>query len=378
MTLGIIITFIFLYTAVICWLTYGMDKVPVSELIDLKAKTTFSIVIPFRNEEENLPRLLNSLKQLKYPFSHFEIILIDDDSHDKSIKIIENFQDKKDSKHLNIRILKNKRLSNSPKKDAITIAIKHAKYNWIITTDADCKLPNYWLDSFDEFIQTNDAIAICGPVLFKGNTSFFHRFQSLDTLSLQGVTMGSFGIGYPFMCNGANFAYKKSSFKTVNGFDGNDNIASGDDIFLLEKFLKLDKKRVFYLKNTKAIVTTDVAKNLKSYFQQRLRWASKSTRYNSLFAKLLGLLVLVTNITMIALIPLLFFKIVTIKATVLIVILKLSCDYLLLYKTVRFFNEESLLSSFIFGSLIYPFLNIFIIFMMPFKGFRWKGRQFKR
>jgi hypothetical protein len=54
-------------------------------------------------------------------------------------------------------------------------------------------------------------------------------------LSLQGATIGSFGIGKGFMCNGANLAYKKSLFQELNGFQGNDTIASGDDVFLLQK-----------------------------------------------------------------------------------------------------------------------------------------------
>jgi hypothetical protein len=61
-----------------------------------------------------------------------------------------------------------------------------------------------------------------------------HHFQQLDLVSLQGATIGSFGIGKGFMCNGANLAYKKSLFQELNGFR-NDTIASGDDVFLLQK-----------------------------------------------------------------------------------------------------------------------------------------------
>jgi hypothetical protein len=48
--------------------------------------------------------------------------------------------------------------------------------------------------------------------------------------------MGSFGIG-GFMCNGANFAYTKSLFEDLSGFDGNNTIASGDDVFFYKKLL---------------------------------------------------------------------------------------------------------------------------------------------
>jgi hypothetical protein len=63
-----------------------------------------------------------------------------------------------------------------------------------------------------------------------------HHFQQLDIASLQGATIGSFGINKGFMCNGANFVYQ-ILFQELNGFHGNDTIASGDDVFLLQKRL---------------------------------------------------------------------------------------------------------------------------------------------
>ena len=79
------------------------------------------------------------------------------------------------------------------------------------------------------------------------------------------------------MCNGANFGYRKSLFNTLNGFEGNTNIASGDDIFLLEKFIKQDAQKVHYLKSKKAVVSTNPAKDISVLIQQRLRWASNKT-----------------------------------------------------------------------------------------------------
>ena len=70
-------------------------------------------------------------------------------------------------------------------------------------------LPKYWLDSFDEFIQQTHAICIAAPITYQTNPSFLNRFQALDILSLQGATIGGFGINKPFLCNGANFGYKK-------------------------------------------------------------------------------------------------------------------------------------------------------------------------
>ena len=80
---------------------------------------------------------------------------------------------------------------------------------------------------------------IAGAVTYDCNSSFLHQFQQLDMASLQGATIGSFGIDQGFMCNGANLAYTKSLFTALDGFTGNDKIASGDDVFLGELDIRL-------------------------------------------------------------------------------------------------------------------------------------------
>ena len=220
-----------LYLLLIGSFVFGFDKIQLFILQDTAPKTKFSVIIPFRNESDNLPDLLQSIESLNYPKELFEVFLVDDTSEDNSVETIVK-------SGVDVIIIPNKRITNSPKKDAITTAISYAKYEWIITTDADCVLPKYWLDSFDEFIQKNKAVCIVGPVTFSLQNNFLGRFQLLDILSLQGATIGGFGIKQPFMCNGANFAYTKTVFNQINGFDGNESIASGDDIFLLEKIAK--------------------------------------------------------------------------------------------------------------------------------------------
>lgn len=379
----IAIILIISYLLIIGLLGYSFDKVDPFKLQDLPPINKFSIVIPFRNEAENLTKLLASISRLNYSNSKFEIILVDDDSDDDSVSIIENILEtislKKDSIKIdNIRIIKNKRTSNSPKKDAITTAIKVSKFNWIITTDADCVLPKYWLDTFDECIQTKESNCIVAPVTYHGENSFFNRFQILDFLSLQGATIGGFGLNKPFMCNGANFGYRKSLFIKVNGFEGNTNIASGDDIFLLEKFSKHDADKVHYLKSHSAIVTTNPTASISDLVQQRLRWASKTSNYNNWFAKLVGLIVLLGNLMSLALIPLVLFNLLSSKIALSLFVIKFSIDFLLLFKAARFFKQETLLLSYLFSSLLYPVFNVSIAFLSFFMSYRWKGRTSKK
>ena len=92
----IIITLVYLF--LIGSFIYGFDKVEVFNMKDLKPKTKFSVIVPFRNEAEHLPKLLDSISHLNYPKSMFEIILVDDDSEDDSLKTIHKVLDTKSVK----------------------------------------------------------------------------------------------------------------------------------------------------------------------------------------------------------------------------------------------------------------------------------------
>ncbi|QRM88330.1 glycosyltransferase [Lacinutrix sp. WUR7] len=367
---GITLAYLFLIGS----LAFGFDKVKPFPLEEVEAKTTFSVIIPFRNEAENLPELLKSIAALHYPKHLFEVILVDDASEDNSVSVIKT--DKFTT--TNIKIINNKRESNSPKKDAITSAIQLAKHDWIVTTDADCVLPKFWLDTFDAFIQKNAANFIVAPVTYSNVHSFLDRFQLLDFLSLQGATIGGFGMQKPFLCNGANLAYKKSFFKAAHGFQGNNNIASGDDIFLLEKALKQDAKQVHYLKSKHAIVTTEAEKTTTDLISQRVRWASKSANYKNNFAKVVGLIVLLMNASLICGLTLSIVGVFNFNMLVYLFLIKCSIDFLLLFKTVRFYQQESYLASFIFSCLLYPFFSVYVVFISIFSNYKWKGRAFSK
>ena len=174
-----------------------------------------------------------------------------------------------------------------------------ANFEWIATTDADCKLPPNWLKHFHTEITANQADFIAAPVIFFTGKGFLNAFQKLDFLSLQGATMGSFGLKKPFMCNGANLTFKKSTFEEVGGYAMTNHLASGDDVFLMHKFLKADKK-VVYHNASQATVETAAQTSWKALIQQRVRWAAKASAYKNPAALLIGLLVFFGNLASVA------------------------------------------------------------------------------
>ncbi|WP_292947986.1 glycosyltransferase [Olleya sp. UBA1516] len=372
----VIITILYLF--LIGFFVLGFDKVKQFRLQDITPKTTFTVIIPFRNEAENLPELLDSLLNLNYPKHLFEVVLVNDDSEDDSVKTIKNQLSHSQTTQYNIKIIDNQRKTNSPKKDAITSAIKQAKHQWIITTDADCIVPIYWLDSFDNFIQSHTVKMIAGPVCYNQNKGLLNYFETLDFLSLIGATIGGFGINKPFLCNGANLAYQKQFFKQLNGFEGNTNIASGDDIFLMEKAVKTDNQSILYLKNNQAIVTTKPQSNLKNLISQRVRWASKTSNYKNNFAKIVGLLVLLMNASLVIGLLLVALGLFALKPFAYLFFIKVAIDFILIYKACQLFNKEELLKHYLWSCFIYPFFSVYIAFISMFTTYKWKNRTFKK
>ena len=371
-----------LYGVLIIAFIIGFDRVENFNTPIRTPKTNFSIVIPFRNEAQSLPVLIKSLKQLEYPLDKFEIIFVDDDSKDSSVESIKKGLDtkffNKNFTRPDIKIIKNSRKSGSPKKDAVETAIAQANFDWILTTDADCQIPQLWLQTFDAYIQQYQPKLIAAPVTYNVSNSLLNQFQLLDILSLQGSTIGGFGIGKPFMCNGANLCYEKKAFLDIKGFKGNEHIASGDDIFLLEKMTAEYPDKVHFLKSEKAIIMTQPEMTLKNLISQRVRWAAKATFYKNNFSKLVSVPVFSMNLILIILFLASIFGYYSWSYLLTLFVIKFCLDLILLIKTATFFKQQQVLKHYFWSSITYPIFIIFIALSSFTSSYSWKGRNYKK
>ncbi|MCM4161902.1 glycosyltransferase [Antarcticibacterium flavum] len=361
-------------------LIFGWRKIPEYVLSGKPPEIRFSIVVPYRNEAENLPDLLNSLSLLKYPASHFEILLVNDASEDASREICSQYKDA--NPDLNIHLLENERITSSPKKDAILTALKNAQFEYLLTTDADCIVPETWLQAYNEKIAETSAQLVAGPVAFfpvreKTGRKYFRHFQEMDFLSLQAAGAGGFGLDQPFMCNGANLCYSKQAFYEVGGFEGNDHISSGDDVFLLQKFAAAGLQLEF-LKAKEAIILTKPQPDFYALISQRIRWAAKTSAYKSSFAKLLGITVLLMNLLLIIGAFLALFSIIPYQPLLIVFLFKFNLDFLLIYQSAKFFDRQEVLRNYFWSSIVYPFFSTYVAVLSLFRGFEWKGRKFNK
>lgn len=238
-----------------------------------------SIVIPFRNEKNNLSGLLQSIALLDYPKELVEVILINDHSTDgyENVEFLQYA--------LNLKVIN---CLGVGKKAAISEGIAVATNEIIIQTDADCIVPSTWAQSLVNALGDNDMV--CASVLFSNA-----ELQNLELFAYQGLGKSTWMLNAPIIANGANMAYRKSAFLQVGGFEDNKLISSGDDVFLLRSFAKGNKQIVYTLSDL-ARVWTKSESNLTSIMIQRIRWAGKTKNTNHSGTMLAGLLLLVTNI----------------------------------------------------------------------------------
>lgn len=236
-------------------------------------KPYVSVVIATRNESENISRLLTSLVNQTYPVNLYEIIIADDGSIDNTTEIVKTFS----KKWNNIKLIqvKGRKEAVSPKKNALTQAIETSDGEVILSTDADCIVGKYWIESM--VAGFNDNEMIIGFSRTKINdwkkSNLIQKFEHFDFLTMFIVAAGAISSGKYFSCSGQNIGYKKSAFQTVGGFEKIKHIVSGDDINLMQLFRKY-KMNVEFAFSIHSFVYTKAIDNLLQLLGQRSRWAS--------------------------------------------------------------------------------------------------------
>ncbi len=348
-----------------------------------KKEVRFSIIIPARNEAHNIENCLTSIIQNNYPKHLFEIILINDFSEDETAAIAMQVFQKMNFENGRVLqlaeyISKEERI-NSFKKKSLEIAIAQATGDCIVTTDADCIVPINWLALFAAKIINENALFVIAPVSFIPYDSkhILYYFQSLDFMSMQGITAANANLNVGSMCNGANLCFDKDTFYQLNGYSGINSLASGDDMMLLNKFRKSFKNRIVYLKSKEAIVHTPVQDSWNAFLQQRIRWASKSGKYRDDIITLQLVLVYLFNLSILVVGILSAFNIDYLPYFVGTLIAKIVIELIFLIPVARFYNKENEL---LYFSLLQP-LHIAYITIAGFLGFfgkyKWKGRVVK-
>ena len=332
-----------------------------------EASIPITVLIPARNEADRIGALLQALNHQTY--TRFDVIVIDDHSTDGTSEVVRPFLSER------IRLIQPAAdAAHSSKKKAIDAGVRAAAGTLIVTTDADCLPPAGWLSAIASFAEQTDARFIAAPVRFTSNGSPLHRFQALDFLTLQGITAASVATGFHDLCNGANLAYTKEAFLAVNGFEGIDGIATGDDLLLMHKIHSRYPDGVHYLKSREAIVTTPPMPTWSAFLNQRRRWASKSFVYRDYRIIAVILLVGIVNLWWLVLLTATLQNIGHWPLLLAFPLFKALAEYAFLQPVARFYGQQRLLPGLFYFQPLHLLYTVFVGLWSQFGRYEWKGR----
>jgi poly-beta-1,6-N-acetyl-D-glucosamine synthase len=358
----------FVYTIVLLVHAVGFINHEQVTTPTIKSDIKVTIIICARNEEKTVARCLSGILQQNYPPQQIEIIVINDAGTDQTVRIAE--------KLLSTSSVSYKLISNAThkgKKQSLSNAISMAHHDFIITRDADTYTDsNEWLASICTHHQLTGSNFIIAPVQLTNNYGMLWALQAIEMRLLQLFTIGSVYFKFPYLCNGANLAFHRSLFESVNGYESHLQIASGDDVLLLEAVKKLPHASISFLKAKVAIVKTYPEYSLKALLHQKVRWAGKYKLNPNPINTLVALCIFTTNLVWLINLLASFINPLYSAFGLIFVVFKLIIDILLLFLSGYFIKNKFIAVFALPVGLIYPIYTLLVAISSLFIKPKWK------
>jgi cellulose synthase/poly-beta-1,6-N-acetylglucosamine synthase-like glycosyltransferase len=322
-------------------------------------KPEISVIIAFHNEEKNIESLFSALAKQDYPREKIEFIFVDDRSKDKTNQLLK-------SNNFNAQIIDITELPDGKfgKKNALDHAIKKAKNDILLFTDADCTPHENWIKETVSAHSKKTAAVVGSAPLFPKKNNIIGFFQSGETLFNHVIAKFGISLGSAFTSFGRNFSYKKSKFLEVGGFKNIEKSLSGDDDLLLHEFIKNGDEVVFA---DFSIVDSHTEFVFSTFFRQKTRHMSATKFFPfklqvfSVFFHALHLFVTINY----------FFT----ESVFVFVGSKIFIDFLLFQNFSKLLPIKKRILSIIAWEIFYiPFILFFSVFSYtkPIKKLKWK------
>jgi len=336
--------------------------------------SSYTVVIPARNEEANIEACLLSLTgSLFFNQYQTDIIVVDDFSTDRTSDIV---------KALDIEQVQLIRMSEhfetgdmSGKKQALIKASEAVSSDYIIQLDADLVVHEAYLHTVISYLEAHRPDFLAGPVrISTDKDSCFESFQCLDYAGMLAVTQAGLYTDSWYMANGANMSYKRHLARY-----GNETHASGDDVYAIQ-YARSQGAAIHFLKSRSAMVTTVAISELKAFLSQRIRWSTKNRSMKGVGMQyMMGLSFLNTVlIFVLAGLALTFSHTLIILALLNNLMVAVMLDYLLLKEVVPFFNADRQMRHFWCAKAMHGAYILCVGALAIFiKKYRWKGRKVK-
>lgn len=319
------------------------------------------VIIPFRNEEQRIERLLKSIQNAAELPKEF--IFVDDHSTDKSVDRIS--RSLSTISHRIIHLPENE----MGKKVAIRHAIEASDSDYILSFDADL---DFFPEYFSNLKKLSEADMYILPAILKAVRIHEHLYE-VDLILVNAANCGISGLKRPIMASGANLLYKRSAFEKYDNFERHQHMPSGDDIYLLRDF-RDGGADIRLLSDTAFAIHTETPQSLKEFLHQRLRWIAKTGDVKDNLSTSLAVIQ--------AILTFVFFGLIVITAIkgewrecFAVYSTKALIDMILF---LPYFNRIKRMRSWLFIPIyefIFPIYTLIILVLMYVYKPEWKGRK---
>jgi cellulose synthase/poly-beta-1,6-N-acetylglucosamine synthase-like glycosyltransferase len=368
--------FTFFYILLLAYLIYHWHRIASIAQDMIPIQPVVSIIICARNEEEHILGCIQSCLDQSYPEHLTEIIVVDDQSEDSTYEIVEALDDPR-VKLMRLGVQRRTTIKGSKKK-ALAYGINHAKGEIIFTTDADCRVPKDWVKNMVGSFSNQKIKLVSGPVKIIETKKFLNRFQALDFAGNGLVNAAGIQTKQFYLANAANLAYRREVFLEGDVFENNYNIASGDDVFLVEKIKTMYPEGIAFAKSKDSIVETHAMSTWRELIGQRLRWAGKMSFMKDSKLKLLPAFIWFQRVFSLgSLITGIVLKDVNLMMiSFSCVVLQWVIDFILQLEACRFYNIKKWELAFAPIALLHSiyFILLGILSWLPLAT-EWKGRK---
>jgi len=220
-------------------------------------RISFSIIIPAKNEERTIGRLLKLLEEQEYPEDLREIIVVEDGSTDSTLAICKSFP----------KVLCIHRDNSNGKPSALNYALTFAKKDVIAILDADTIIERDFLYKASKFFSDNELMALqCSLRPANANLNLISKLASIEELLYEYIVAGKSRLNLLVTSHGTAFFIRREALNILNGWKED---ALAEDAELSMRLRKLNMKIVYttYIKAWR-----EVPSGILVLFKQRLRW----------------------------------------------------------------------------------------------------------
>jgi cellulose synthase/poly-beta-1,6-N-acetylglucosamine synthase-like glycosyltransferase len=364
-----------IYALLNAQLVVGLNRLGPPLPLPSARKPKVSVLIAARNEEARIRQCLDCLEAQDYPRELTEILVVDDRSTDGTAAILKGYADRIPG--FRYLTLGETAAGFSPKKYALSQGLRLATGEIIITTDADCIMAPRWITSLIAEFDPGTGLVSGLTTYYDAGSGLWNGVQALEFFSYAVVAAALIGLKFPVNGNANNLAYRREVYDAVAGFTSHGGIVSGDDDFLIQSIHKEGRWGIRYAVVPESQVRTEPPSDLRQFWEQRKRWASKCSLYQPKQVAFLALIFAYYLSIPLALLAGIF-QSEWLYLGLAGLAVKTASDWAVMRRAAKLFGKERLMRFFLPTAVLHIPLIIAAVFAGSFGEFTWKGQTHRR